>query len=259
MAVVAAMTDVTVSLVDIRRALAALRPHLPDPKADHLSHLGRVHVRVEEFGLLLVATNTVSAGMALVDVVDLADGEVGGTFDLSPEEVAAVLTLFKPAKVPGGEDTSSALRIRVASGLCLTDVSGLFPGRQVDLPRLDVDLGAFPAVETVLLGALLSDAWPGEPVGVDASARLVTGGVLFAAFAAAGKAYKEPLVTRWLPGARPRVLVTVGEAFVGVLGSFEPDAEQRRPEQTAVESAWEQRLVRMSLFAAHDGDLEGGA
>lgn len=59
------MTDITVSTVDFRNAVLATRPHLPDPKADHLTDLCRVHCRIARYGLIVAATNTVTAALAM--------------------------------------------------------------------------------------------------------------------------------------------------------------------------------------------------
>lgn len=228
------MTDVTVSMVDMRRALAALRPHLPDPKEDHLGHLGRIHCQIEPWGLLAMATNTVTAGLAMVDVLDSADGEVGTTLDLSPDEAKEILGLFRPAKAAGDDDPDSALRLQTGEGsVVVTDVTGLFPGRAATFPRMDLDLGEYPNLPGTF-GVVLA-------IAASPALELVTYGPVLAAFAAAARAYKAPLLLRPQDAVRPRLLVECGDAFVGILTAPRLDVT-REAELDTWRDGWRTRL-----------------
>ena len=237
------MTDITVSTVDFRNAVLATRPHLPDPKADHLTDLCRVHCRIERYGLIVAATNTVTAALAMVDTVDLADGEVGTAFDLGPDEAREIVTLFRPAKKASGESMDSALRLQVDpvdDALVVTDVSGLFPGRSARFPRTgETPLRDFPALGRIIRGALESS--------VGAEARAMVEGPSLAAFAAAARVYKRSLVWRHVSPPH-RALVTCGDAFVGLIALGAPSPEDL-PSIEAVEHAW---LARLGLD--DDGD-----
>lgn len=231
------MTDITVSTVDFRNAVLATRPHLPDPKADHLTDLCRVHCRIERYGLIVAATNTVTAALAMVDTVDLADGEVGTSFDLGPDEAREIVTLFRPAKMASGESMDSALRLQVDpfdDALVVTDVSGLFPGRSARFPRTGE---APPLRDFPPLGRTISRALEG---GVGTEARAMVEGPSLAAFAAAARVYKRSLVWRHV-GPPHRALVTCGDAFVGALAMGAPTPDDL-PSIEAVEHAWLARL-----------------
>lgn len=218
-----------VATVDFRLALKAVGPHV-DPDAD-FAQLHRIRVDVGPVNVTVSATNRYTIGHALVSLWDNEDGEIG-FFDVSPQDAKEILALF-PGKKGDGDDIGDSLRIEVTSKhLIVTDISGLFAGKQLTLPRYQIE-DNFPSIANLISAKLLTGGQ-----GVD---RLVANGDMVALFVQATKAYKEPLVID-PNGAAGAMLITCGESFIGVLMPIRPD-DERIAQINAWHGAWIARFA----------------
>lgn len=230
------MTRLIVDTQDLRQALAAVRPHMGSPKL--LPHLARVHCRVEGPNLVVAATDTVSTGLAIVSIIENEHGEVS-VFDLYPNEIDDLLMAFKAADPK--EHVGDTLRIESTdvgpAALRITDVSGLWPGKSLTLPRDVVITEAFPDVGGSL-GRLLHQSELREPhVG-----EVIANGAMLGTFGKAARAYGEPLVVEQVGQQRPVLVISCGESFLGCLATITLD-EDGALEQKRWRSAWLDRLA----------------
>lgn len=207
------MSSITVETVDLRHALASVTPHASnDPD---LPVLVRVRLEIGPENLTVSATNRYTIGHAIVSVWDNADGQVGVYFDLSPTDVREILALFR-GKGSDDDGPSDQLMIDVDDEyIKVTDVSGLFPGKSLRLPKYPVD-DNFPSVAKLIAQQLAA--------GAEASERLVTNGKMLGLFMKAATAYEHPLVIE-PAGQSKAMLITCGESFVGLLMPIKPDEE----------------------------------
>ena len=126
------MTSFTVATGDFRRAIqSALLFAGKDPEID-MWH--RVRLDVGPVNVQAWATNGYTAGLAIASVVDNGDGELA-TFDLAPAQVKDVLHLF-PVDRKHAEEQLLKVSLVGDEHVQVRDVSGLFPGKTVELPRL---------------------------------------------------------------------------------------------------------------------------
>lgn len=216
-------TEVLLDTADLRAALTAVVQHISPHKDDHPALLGvRVLIDPTTHHVYLMATDRYTMALARVSIwEDLAGYGPAGVveFDLSKDDVGDVLRIFRPA---GKDLREERVRLRVDTPLTLTltDASGLF-----DMPDQDRKLALpvqcaehFPDVRRILAKqvrtamALLAESRDsaGSPV-------IAAGATLTARFAAAGKAYGEPLYHLQSAEARAAILYRVGDAFIGAL------------------------------------------
>lgn len=191
--------DVTVATWEWRAGLLSVLPHV-DTLDDQSTMLQRIRLSVTEHGVIATATDRFTAAAAHIDATEQAPET--GCFDLAPLDVKEVLALFKPAK----DDTDAALRIEVSEkDIRFTDVSGMFPGKQLRIipPTVDERFPDVPRAITGMLRQTTGDEWP-----LSVNAEYV------ARFAAAGKAYGMPLI---LQPTNSAMLITCGSAFIGAL------------------------------------------
>lgn len=194
-----------VSTVDLRLALRAVAPHV-DPDKD-ATQLRRLRVEVGGENVTVSATNGYTAALGLVSLWEHTDGEAG-SFDLSPVNAKEILAVFK-GKAGSEDEPGDQLLFEVtAKQITVTDISGLFPGKALTLPR-EPDEDNFPDVAALIAGMLRS----GHRRKTD---RLVASGQLLGLFGKAATAYGEPLVID--PAAEgATILVSCGESFIGLL------------------------------------------
>jgi hypothetical protein len=196
------MTSVMVETADLRQALKAVAPHL-DPDKD-FPQLHRVRLAVGPVNLTVSATNRFTCGHALVSIVENSAGDLA-QIDLSPTDVREILALFPSSKAGELGDT---IQLAVDKDhLTVTDVSGLFPGKSLRLPRVPLE-ESFPDV-----AELLSKILAREPVG---ASRLITAGAFMGLFTKASAAYGAPLVLE-PAGGKGALLISCGESFIGML------------------------------------------
>lgn len=207
------MTSITVGTEDFRLALRAVAPHAgQDPT---LPVLQRIRLDIGGENLAVSATNRYSIGHAIVSIWDNRQGDLT-TLDLSPMDVKEILVLFRASGGSGDEMPDEQLELTVTDKtLTVTDISGLFPGKALVLPRYPTD-EHFPKVENLLRNKLAS-----PPMGAE---RLVTSGTLLALFAKAAAAYDEPLVID-PAGNNAAMMISCGESFIGMLMPMRSDAE----------------------------------
>lgn len=206
---------IAVDTKDLRAALRAVTPHA-EPSTE-IAKYHRVRIEVGPDDVTVSATNGYSAGHAVVDLVDNEDGELA-SFDLSPQQVGEILFVFKPAKSGGDDVAPDETLLLEADGehVVVTDIGGLFPGKQLELPRYP-DEDNFPDVQALIAGALLRESLATE--------RLITSGKLLGLFLKASTAYGHPLVID-ASGDAGILLISCGESFIGLLQPQRPDDER---------------------------------
>lgn len=236
------MTVFIVQTADFTRALrAAVLFAGKDPEND-MWH--RVRVDVGPVNVQVFATNGYAAGLAIASVQDHAD-DVLEPFDLSPAQVKDVLTLF-PLMRNMEEEQLLEVSLSGVEHFTVRDVSGLFPGKTVKLPRLPgtVDGEADPVGKIPhLLGRTVAATGKHYLDGV-----LVTAPDWVALFAKAAQVYKEQVcLTPYSDDSgRGRLLATAGESFIGTLlgwtghgTGYDDDLVSK---QVAHRDAWQVRL-----------------
>lgn len=197
------MTSVTVDTNDLRAALRSVTPHM-DPDPDY-PRLHRVRIDVGPENLSASATNTFTMAHAIVSIWD-GDGEISA-FDMCAQDVKEILVLFRGRK-PGEVGSDDTLRIELTDEhLIITDVSGLFPGKQLKLPKTPLEEN-YPSVPHLIQRKIIA--------GGEDTDRLVTDAKLLTLFAKAAGAYGAPLVID-PAGSSKAMLITCGESFVGLL------------------------------------------
>lgn len=211
------MTDVTVETGDLRAALSSVLVHA-DLSREPMPAFANLRLVVGAVNMKVAATTGFSAGHAIVSVLDNRDGECGAPFDLSPRDVREILAVFPN---PSKEELSGELRLEVdREHVRVTDVGGLFDGKQLTLPRQPVSED-FPDIEAVIRGRMV-----GDRAGRFRGERLVASGERLASFKAAVRAYGQPLVIEIAGHDHPVLLVMCGESFIGLLTTLPVDEEQ---------------------------------
>lgn len=225
-------TRITVGTADFRNALTSVAPHAdPDPK---FPPLHRIHLAVEKVNVTVTATNRYTAGMALVSVQD--PDEQAWAFDLSPMDVKEILSLFRGAPFDDDE-LGETLELKVdEKHTTVTDNSGMFPGKSLRLPRYP-DESDFPDVPRLVAGALRRPAVQAQ--------RLVADGKKVALFRSAARTYNQPLVLE-PTGANTALLVSCGEAFIGLVMPIRQD-EEIDLRHAAWRQGWERRLPPVNV------------
>jgi hypothetical protein len=224
-------TEVTVSTVDLRRALRSVVGHV-DPDKD-TTLLRRVRVHIQRDNALVVATNRYTAAVAVVSLWDNAYADDDVTLDVGPDQVAEVLAMFR-ADEKGNDSGDDKLRVRLTDRyVTMTDTAGLFPGKEVTWPRLTTE-EQFPDLLN-LIGGMLAKAGTGK------ASTLHTSGNLLALFKAASTVYDSPVVIEPTKAEGGALVLSVGESFVGLLMPIRTDADQLA-QQSAWRDAWHRRL-----------------
>lgn len=223
------MTSIVVGMVDLRRALASVVPHVdPDPDS---TLLHRLHCIVGLENLTVCATQRCTVGNAIVSIEDNAAGDMVA-FDLLPVEAKQILDLFKPPKVKGVNPMEQLLRLDIEEKqLTVTDIAGLFAGKALTLPRIPLD-EQYPDLQIVLRKRLAAAATPTD--------RLITNGHMVGLFTVASRVYSEPLVIE-PTGSRTSMTFSCGESFVGLLMPTAVD-EEKTQQINAWHSDWLTRL-----------------
>ncbi len=247
------VTAVTVQTVDLRQAVQAVVAHASTDPED--VRLCRVRFVVDGQNVQVFATQGFTCGLSIVSVLDNHDGELAG-WDLTPGACKDVLAMFKVSR-DVIEDATLRFDVQ-GQDVHVQDVSGLFPGKAITLPRLP-DHELFPDVPGIL-GQLVHQAnWYLEE-------GLATSGAWLPSFVAASKAYREAVFVSPAAAGRPRFLVQVGESFIGMLLASQDDEQSSRlrgyrdqdwPRRLPTEprhAAGEQALTVTVNRAAHDDD-----
>lgn len=229
----------TVNTLDVRQALQSVIPHAADVK-DSPAH-AVVHFTATDQNLYLTACNMQTLGHSVASVWE-ADGLTGDPdtdgFNLPVDVAKELLALFKSSGKKKEDEIGEALRLTVKNKtITVLDVSGLFPGKELTIPREDGN--EYP----VTFGRMLMSAVLSEPV---MPKRLTASGRLVKLFATAAAAYGEPLVIEPTEDAR-RILISCGESFLGLLMPI-------RDEEVAGNlNAWREGWMRRLPEIAHAG------
>lgn len=231
------MTGITVGTDDLRAALRSVAPHV-DPDPD-FPQLHRVRLTVGAENLTVSATNRYTLGYAIVSIWDNDSGVVGEDVDLSPSDVKEVLALFR-GKGSGGDGPPDATLLIESDNVhtTVTDVSGLFPGKSLRLPKYPLEEN-FPRVETMIREGLTRQA--------ETTERLITNGRLLGLFGKAAAAYGEQLVMD-PSGSSAAILITCGESFVGMLMPVRGD-DDTEEKINGWHAAWRERLGAAPVIA----------
>lgn len=222
----ATTTEVTleVSLPEFRKAITAVTPHAePTKTGDEISHMSRVRLTAAKNELLVAAGNSITTALAAVPIEEDSRAERfaadDGVFDcdVTPGFLRTVLHAFKVAgDSASGEDQFAQLRF-TTEAITITDVSGLFPGREMTEPLLPRST-QFPGIVGALSEALAQ-------VGTTQVAKpLVANGAALGLFRAAAVAYNRPLQFEGTGTAEARGFVVLcGSQFIGVVSSRHND------------------------------------
>lgn len=228
------MTSITVGTEDLRLALRAVAPHAdPDPE---FPQLHRVRLAVGPENLTVSATNRYTIGHAIVSIWENQMGDLAA-FDLSPSDVREILALFRSTKGHTDDMPDDTLLLEVDDHhATVTDVSGLFPGKSLRLPKYPVEEN-FPNVAVLIKQGLTR-----QPAGTE---RLITNGKLLGLFGKAAAAYNEQLVMD-TSGGNAAILITCGESFVGMLMPVKGD-EDTHARIEGWHTDWLERLTELPV------------
>lgn len=224
-----------VNTVAFRRALQAVVPHAdPDPEMAPF-HRVTLHLASD---LEVSATQRYSAGLATVPVMENAAGlalEAG----ITPATARDILAIYK---VPKELEADAALSIMVDAGdLVVTDVSGMIPGRQFRTALAPFS-DAVPDVPRIIGRHVEHPHRAVSAIDLD----LIIGAAWWAAFVPAARAYAASLYVTAVRSGTDRValLVTVGDAFIGLLTAALPASHDSAlaDELTATRRAWARTL-----------------
>lgn len=229
-----------VPTADLRRALGAVA-RFANPKVPDMSC---VRLRATDHITYVSATNGSAAALAISSTIgmriDLPTDDPVAEFDLSVEDVAKILKVFKGSD--GDDDNpGEELRIEVdAEHVTLTDASGMFEGQQLVLPRQPHNANAPSVMRS--LGALIHDR-PKDPPGSE----VFVFGPNLALFLAASKVYDTNLTIEHHLGGKAKdrvsLVVRVGGDFIGALTTRWEDDDEKAARQRQ-RNAWTKRLTR---------------
>ena len=229
----------TVNTLDVRQALQSVIPHAADVK-DSPAH-AVVHFTATDQNLYLTACNMQTLGHSVASVWE-SEGLTGDpdtdAFNLPVDVAKELLSIFKSSGKRKEDEIGEALRLTVKNKtITVLDVSGLFPGKELTIPREDGN--EYP----VTFGSMLMSAVLSEPV---MPKRLTASGRLVKLFASAAAAYSEPLVIEPTEDSR-RILISCGESFLGILMPI------RDEEVSGMLNAWREGWMRRLPEIAHAG------
>lgn len=227
----------TVEIVDLRQALMSVAPHVHRSKDFVQYH--RVRLTVDPQNVSVTATNQSTSALAIASLWDSEDGEAGH-IDLHPRDVKELLGLFKGTKKSDDEPDAVVEVEATGEHLKVTDVSGLFPGKSLTLPRYPGD-DQFPDI-AALIGKLLI-------LGAGKTAGVTVSGAELALFAKASAAYGQPLVVDAPVGKSGAMLLSCGESFLGLLRQLRSD-----PEEVTQAKGWRDAWMRRIGMATEAGE-----
>lgn len=235
------MTGIVVGTNDFRAALSTVAVHAY-PDGD-LPSINRIRIDPDNENVTVTATDRFSAALALASITMHTEPELD-PIDLSPDDAAKILSLFKAGKEKRDEP-EYLLRIETTdTHVVVTDSSGLIDGRVLKLPRLPVD-DAFPDIKLMMSRQMHATlAWSDE---------LIVNGDVLARFKSAAGAYHEPLRVESHSGHRS-LLVLCGDSFLGTLMSIKPN-EDHIAQMHEWNRAWLRRLPDPMTAPSPDRDV----
>lgn len=231
-------TTITVGTNDFRHALIAVQRHVERDKDIPTTH--RIRLAVASENVTVTATDTYTAGMALVSVWDYEGAAC--TVDVLPEDMAKVLSIFTGGK-DKADEPEHTLRLDIeASKLTVTDNSGLIDGRAFKVPRLPTDGGSLCTVPNLIARQCGSDS--------TLLADMAVSGEMMARFKHASNTYGHALVIEAHSASRA-ILIRCGESFLGLMMPTRL-GDTERTEIRDWSEAWARRLP--DIVAAADKD-----
>ncbi|MGN7134586.1 DNA translocase FtsK [Rhodococcoides corynebacterioides] len=222
------MTGIVVGTNDFRAALSTVAVHASTDA--ELPSICRIRLDPDNENVYLTATDRFSAALAIASITAHTEPELH-PFDLSPDDAAKILSLFKAGKEKRDEPEYLLRLETTPTHVIVTDCSGLIDGRVLKLPRLPVD-EAFPDIRILMSRQLHADiSWSDE---------LIVSGDVVARFKTAAHAYNHPLRVESHAGHRS-LLVRCGDSFLGSLMSIKPN-EDHAAEMADWHQGWIRRL-----------------
>lgn len=223
------LLDITVGTKDFRQALQAVVPHA-HTKPEDWPELARVRCHIDRENLMTSATDRYTAALGLCSVwsEDSTASDVG-MIDLSLEQIKKILAVFKLGGKASSEDDEPEWQLRiqlVASSdadsaslfVRFTDISGLIPGEQLEMPALPVD-DQMPKLPETFARFAQTPAGVLDVFGIT--------GTLISRFKVAAAVYNEPLLmTAMGSEGRSPMLVRCGDSFLGVVTPRRFDEDQ---------------------------------
>jgi hypothetical protein len=210
------------SLIDFRRAIAAVRPHAERSKSgDDITAYSRIRMIADATELHVVATNGSTTAMASVKILSDSrterfaadDAELGS--DISPVLAADLRSGLRIRRSDLDEASQIVAVAFTQERVTVTDVSGLWPGSSTTRPLLPYATD-YPAVHDDLRRALGAAGEAIKPITAQ--------GGLLTLFAAAARQYDRPLqVEPSGPSDSRAFVVWCGTAFIGAVSSGHDD------------------------------------
>jgi hypothetical protein len=143
-------TEIGVGIADLRQALRSVAVHASPDKEDPI--LQRVRLHITRGNVLVAATNRYTVAVAAVSIWHNAYDDDGVVVDLTAAQVPEILAMFRSKGEKSDDEGDDDLRIRITDRyLVMTDVAGLFPGKEVTWPRV--------ATEEQFPERVLPDGW----------------------------------------------------------------------------------------------------
>jgi hypothetical protein len=230
-------TELLVSTGDLRNALRAVVPHAGQDK--EVPVLQRVRFYIQGGNIMVAATNRYTVGVGLVSIWDNTYDDDDAILDVTPGQVSEILTMFKTPKDKDDDAGDDDLRLRITDRfLVITDMAGLFPGKEVTWPRVANEEG-FPNLRT-LIGKMVATA------GTASAATMWTSGKFLGLFGPAAKVYDQPLVIEPTSEKQGALVITVGESFLGALMPIKP-SDESVAEAAEWRRGWDARLGEVDL------------
>ncbi|MGI5222206.1 DNA translocase FtsK [Nocardia sp. CA-290969] len=197
--------SIQVGTADLRAALVSVRAHAGADAEVPTTH--RIRLAVGRENVAVIATDTFTAGLALVSVWE-TDAHNPITVDVLPDDVTQLLRIFGAVK-DKADEPENMLRLDIGdSRLTITDCSGMIDGRAYRIPRLPTDGGTLCTIPGVL-----SRQHSSAPTLL---ADMSVSGEMLARFRAASNAYTAALTIEAHAASRA-LLIRCGEAFLGAM------------------------------------------
>jgi len=224
--------SIIVGTGDFRQALTSVLVHASTDKEQPATH--RVRLQFGRQHLTVSATDRFTSALAIVSL--WGDTPPGGYHvigvELLPDDAKKILGIFKGVKE--GVSPENLLRLEVLDAhLRITDCSGMFEGRALQLPRLSAEDSALAAVAADIEAAHQSPHRQIDDMAVS--------GDMIARFREASRAYGASLIIEGRGVRMPVLLVRCGDSFLGVMSSRQLTAARRERVDEFVEG-WNTRL-----------------
>lgn len=230
-----------VETADLRRALRSAGLFVAKGSdVDVTSALARVHVLATPSVTYVSATTGSAAGLALVSTLTLAvDGEPSTAqlaFDLSPTDVAMILTCFPGRDGKDGEPGDELQFDVHDEHLVVTDASGLFAGQSLTVGRLP---NVEHPVDLLATFRWLLESEPSRRAGVVQVPPASLALVVSASKVQGAPVFLEPHER----SGHTTCLVRLGESFLAALTEAFVDEEQLARAES-FRGSWKTRLGR---------------